>query len=531
MLIKLSIDNESAKGQNLQTDTINIDVEDSKKGCISDGCCCSCINNIEADFTLRCCTCDELYHSACIKRPVPASTVQIINESPNCWWTCLHCVLNLPIVNNTQIIATQQPKVDLDSFKETLLSEMRLLLNARNAKNNPQDLHRDSLKRKRDSLDEGLSTPKLRRTHSELPSINDDVVVSNINSSLEECNNDNVNNLIQTIRDNPTPSRELPNNTNQAQYQSVMTSSSQSHLLNSGPQPYETNSVSEKFILHYRPISTAVAINSHEEWRETRKLLSKNLKSVKITFSRFNVKNGRVKFGFPSLDHLNKAKEAIASSPESFWSYECYVPELLLPKLTVYNIPLDFDLPSSVTELSAVEYRDCVKDQLIKTIQEKNDSVKSLIDNQKAILEVIFVQKHKNSCTAALKVSPNMREHIVDICQGKLFVFSARCNVEDRFFYKQCFHCQALGHTSKDCPDSQADPVCMYCSGHHRSSTCPVKHDQKKHSCSNCNKSTDSSIFLNATSHNAASRFCPLAISFMDDIKSRTQLRPHPKNS
>ena len=398
MLLKLSIDEQSPKGQNLQIDSINIDVEDSKKGLIADGCCCSCINHIDPNSTLKCCTCDELYHSACIKRPVPAATVKILNESPNCWWTCLHCVLNFPILNNTQTIITQQNQVDLDNFKNTLLSEMRLLMKERNAVKT-QDLHRDNLKRKRDGLDEGESTPKPRKARTENNAVNNDTLCT-IDNSLQDTNNDNVNNMIQIVRHNLDPSTQTPN-TNLAQH--LNTSALQNQLTNSRPNQHEGNSSTDKFILHYRPISTSLAIKSHEEWREIRKLLSKALKSIKISFSRFNVKNGRVKFGFPSQDDLNKAKEAIASSPDPFWTYECYVPELLLPKLTVYNIPLDFDLPSSETELSAVEFRDSVKDQLVKTIEEKNESVKSLIDNNKAILEVIYVQKHKKQLHCCLE--------------------------------------------------------------------------------------------------------------------------------
>ena len=215
MLLKLSIDEQSPKGQNLQIDSINIDVEDSKKGLIADGCCCSCINHIDPNSTLKCCTCDELYHSACIKRPVPAATVKILNESPNCWWTCLHCVLNFPILNNTQTIITQQNQVDLDNFKNTLLSEMRLLMKERNAVKT-QDLHRDNLKRKRDGLDEGESTPKPRKARTENNAVNNDTLCT-IDNSLQDTNNDNVNNMIQIVRHNLDPSTQTPN-TNLAQH-------------------------------------------------------------------------------------------------------------------------------------------------------------------------------------------------------------------------------------------------------------------------------------------------------------------------
>ena len=105
------------------------------------------------------------------------------------------------------------------------------------------------------------------------------------------------------------------------------------------------------------------------------------LKGIKISFSRFDIKNGRVKLGFPSKDYMDKAKNMI-SSTDALWSYESYIPALLLPKLTVYNIPLDFDLPSNHSEadFSTVQFRDSVKPQLLETIFEKNDTIRSFIE-------------------------------------------------------------------------------------------------------------------------------------------------------
>ena len=536
MLLKLSIEANSLKGQNLRKDGINSDVDDPKKGIISDSTCCSCLVATKVECMLKCCTCDEYYHSACINRPISSDLVTTFNENPNCWWTCLHCLLTLPVIgskpNNIidppNVSTSQNVAVDLHNFKAELLNEMRSLL----IDNQRPLMNKDNqLKRKRDDDILGsVHTPKQRKTVQTYPT------ATTVESTSFNCNditidvtgdkNSPVNQLIREVR-HQQASRPSHNSHTPCSISSSVAGHSQ-HV-NDIQQPDISR---DNHILHFQPITTDLAIQSHEDWRETRKLLSKRLGSIKVSFSRFNIKNGRVKIGFPTHDLMNKAKEIICTSPDNLWSYENYTPSLLLPKLTVYNVPLDFDLPSdeSASNLSGIEFRDTVKDQLINTIINKNETVKCLIDNNNATLEVIYVQKHKNSCTAALKVSSNLREHILNKLAGKLYVFSARCNVEDRFFYKQCFHCQALGHISKDCPYINAAPVCMYCSASHRSSACPVKYDQSKHCCSNCTKSTDPTTAMNAPFHNAASRHCPIAISFMDAIRSRTQISD-PKNS
>ena len=539
MLLKLSLDINSEKGKRFQVDSANIDIED-KLGIVYDATCCSCQE--PANVTLKCCTCDELYHPRCIKRPIANEVAEVLNTHPNCFWTCLHCMMNIPIVNNPPSIQPPAPIPNLDSFKSELLSEIRQLMGGN---------HSHAAKRKRSSTSEDPDNTmsKQRKTGESLPStvgeVSHAVIPDNAptvqwppapifpipfapvpdNSVLRPhdfpgLNSDpNVDALVESARSN-SGLGTVPSIT------SVQTLQPPVNVI----PPAARHQHSEDFILHYRPVTEELAFKSHAQWHETRKLLGKNFAGIRLSFTRFNDKNGRVKFGFPTEEDMNKAKIAISSSPESFWPYENYVPALLLPKLTLYNVPMDFDLPPGTTDLSGANLRDSIKEQLVNTIISKNDSVKSMIDNHGATLEVIYVQKHRHSCTAAVKVSPNLREHIFNKCQGKLYIFSTRCNVEDRFYYQQCYHCQALGHTANRCPSKSEAPVCMYCSGRHRSSACTDKSNFSRHCCSNCLKSSDPVIKLNARSHNASSRMCPLALSFMSDIRSRTQLTECPKN-
>ena len=537
MLLKLKIDSHSQKGKNFKIDCSNIDVEDPKIGIVHDSNCCSCLLSCSNDAILTCCTCDSNYHASCIKRPVSKDMVKTFNDNPNCWWSCLDCLANLPVNFTSQPrtdqtsdfpISLPEVKKCLTEFKDKLLSEVNTLISNRIPKHLPHQPKNDDIgtKRKRGPSDEDevFQSQKVIKTYIDLTNDTRDNLAAPSSSINLDINPANLNRVISDSKISTSTNSRLnpisaPFTTNE-------------HIPRPHPivprTPFKSTADNQKFILHYRPITQDLALKSLEEWHETRKSIGRKLNTIQISFSKFNVKNGHVKMGFPTQEHMNRAKVLIADClSEDFWSYEHYTPELLLPKVTIYNIPLDFDLPSDLSpeSCSAVEFRDAVKDQLINSIVEKNDGVKSLIDSGSSTLEVVYVQKHRNTCTAALKLSPELRDHIMKACNAKLYVFSARCRIEDRFFYRQCFHCQKLGHISKSCPNIHLDPICMYCSGHHLSRDCTVKKDKSQHCCSNCRNSTDQAVVLNATTHNASSPLCPITVSFIND-----HVRPHTQN-
>ena len=402
----------------------------------------------------------------------------------------------------------------LKSFKSQMIEDVSTLISKKLASILPDAERR---KRRLSSSELESSAAKISRTQNRALHSVDSMVVSTNNTIATESIDQIITQSRHQIFSNtsntnvPIVSDSLPTNDN--------------HIVPSQQV--------DKFILHFRPITAQLALLSHDEWHEARRSIGKKLKGIRISFSRFNIKNGCVKIGFPSKECMDKAKSIIDACPEDLWSYESYVPALLLPKLTIYNIPLDFDLPNSEPEpnLTDVQFRDIVKKQLLDTILDKNDTVGSFVEEKNATLDVIYVQKHRYSCTAPLRVSPDLREHILNSCDSKLYVFSARCRVEDRFFYHQCFHCQKLGHMSNSCPDKNKTPVCMYCSGPHFSRECnaSVKKDHTKQCCSNCKSSDVPTISNNCTGHSAASQLCPITVQYIENLKSRTQLTD-PKN-
>ena len=74
-------------------------------------------------------------------------------------------------------------------------------------------------------------------------------------------------------------------------------------------------------------------------------------------------------------------------------------------------------------------------------------------------LDVVYINYSENNqkLTVALKVSPSIRNALFQTQQGH--IGNSSLPIEDRFFFKQCFHCQEIGHFSSDCPKSADSPA------------------------------------------------------------------------
>ena len=280
--------------------------------------------------------------------------------------------------------------------------------------------------------------------------------------------------------------------------------------------------------MYYRPISDHLALTP-ESWKAARSAISQKLSSTKVLFSNFSSKSGIVKIGFNDQDSMNVAETSLQGvlCNTELWSYEKFTPARQLPKLTVFNVPLDFiDLEETTgTDFNPtyIEQRDAAKSQIVSSIMSKNDEIKDLVTGG-SILDVIFFQKHKYTCTVGLKVSPDIRSHILENCNSKLFIFTSRCEVKDRCFYKQCFYCQRHGHIANDCHAKARNdpPKCMYCAGNHATKNCSVKNQPNMHVCANCVGSKNLEISSNANSHNASSPICPASIKLMKRVVNST---------
>jgi hypothetical protein len=96
-------------------------------------------------------------------------------------------------------------------------------------------------------------------------------------------------------------------------------------------------------------------------------------------------------------------------------------------------------------------------------------------------LSVVYVRKvnrgtneqERTELTVGIKVSPRIYQVIFGQNQGAIYLGSRRYSVSDRYHIITCYHCQLIGHTTKDCKEANLNkpPICiMYCMGRHRSS-------------------------------------------------------------
>ena len=183
----------------------------------------------------------------------------------------------------------------------------------------------------------------------------------------------------------------------------------------------------------------------------------------------------------------------------------------MLPKVTLQDVPLFVLHDVDRSHLAESAVREAEKSAVINEICSKNQDIDNLVKLGHT-LQVVYIGKPslRGTFTVGLKVSPSIRMLLLDTQNGFLFVGDKRIVVKDRFFVKQCYHCQLFGHTSPDCPQQQSAPTCLYCMGSHRSSTCPNKHNVSMHSCAKCSASKIQSDVAGHTTHNSSSVECPV---------------------
>ena len=504
MLLKLNISNYSDKKQNFEADCVNKDVDDSKRGIVLDQNCCSCLEKSLKVSTLKCCMCDDSYHNRCIKRPVSDETTVIMNENPSCWWICWNCTLsNLSSSCNLESKIIKNVNTCLVDFQKKIFEDMNLMIsNAISSKLNAvvsqNSVHTPKgIKRKAVDIS-GAAMPKIPRTlesDTTLSSDESDAVIvgeASANTYAAAVVNKNVE-LARKRSNNPPPRKVIPSSSDQKQ----------------------------KHVLHFRPVIDKKLILNTEEWYQLRRVISEKLTNVKIAFSHFNPKTGKFVLGFPNKQSKENATEALKELSD-LWCFEIFTPEKMLPKLTIHNVPVDFSLNNEEdSDLSGMAQRDLVKDHIWKTIIEKNESVKSLVEAG-SVLEIVYFRKYTHTSTVAIKVSPQLRLHILNDCKGRLFLFSGSCKVSDRCHYQQCFHCLKFGHIHRDCPKKMDSPTCMYCAESHDSRTCPIKDSPNDYRCFNCVNSGLSS-HMGSSHHCASSRDCPTAKSVINKIQNNTQ--------
>ena len=469
--------------------------------------------NIRALNTISCGKCNQVYHTTCLNEPLEATVCSSIKYNPNLWWLCLHCLTAKTKEVSLQkcdvdLMITEKLSVAMDGLKNDILSSINdCLINRPSFDSTPsvdkgkhvekQVRASDNQGTKRKAGDEPGALPKVPRT-ADSPydkSANDVFPTSTLTYASSVQSNTALN------------SNEFRrNNQRQRRIKSV--------------NPVES---APKFLLHFRPlIDKNNMILKTDEWYQLRRTISEKLNNIKVSFSHFNPKTGKVVIGFPNQKSKSSASIILKDISE-LWCFESYTPAKMLPKLTIHNVPLDFDLPENNSTENADVYtqRDLVKGKIWQTIIDKNEGVRSLVENG-STLEIVYFKQRNYTATVAVKVSPDIRLHILDKCDSKLYIFSGRCKISDRCHYQQCFHCLKFGHILKDCPRATHPPVCKFCTEAHDGKSCPKKDLPNEYKCANCKHSKSPHISKAFNTHSAASRDCPSVLSIVDRIQRNT---------
>ena len=252
--------------------------------------------------------------------------------------------------------------------------------------------------------------------------------------------------------------------------------------------------------------------------------ITTSLKGIPTNFVKTNNQKGSLTVAFPDEKTREKAERVINDLNLSSDGFQSRQGQKMLPKLTVKGIESSiFD--SLDSSLSNEEKRVNQKMTIVNSITSKNEVIKSLVDVGHT-LEVVYLNQlnDSNKLTVALKVSPSIRTAIFKNQQGKIFIGNNSLLVEDRFFFKQCYHCQQIGHFSADCPNSGENPVCFYCMGQHLSKHCTKKRSSYDHCCAKCFNSKVPAEKADYKTHNAADPECPVILREIQKIANNTEI-------
>lgn len=235
------------------------------------------------------------------------------------------------------------------------------------------------------------------------------------------------------------------------------------------------------------------------------------LQKEKITAGIHSVRptrNGGVVFNFDPKDDVSQ----IAKSIEANVGIKATAKTLSLPKITISRIPTS----DSLTPAS------------LKTeILHSNPWLQPLA--VKGTFEVLFTYQPKDFISAVCKVSPDIRQGVIDA--GNTLKVGVRvCPVRDRFHVPLCTNCSRFGHKASSC--EQQTPSCCFCaSNQHTHNTCPHKTDPTKHKCTNCDHSKNKHFQETSSQHNAFSKTCPSYLSQINKIIKQTNWGKGPQPS
>lgn len=255
-----------------------------------------------------------------------------------------------------------------------------------------------------------------------------------------------------------------------------------------------------------KPQRSAIIIKPESDGKTDRPDINKIEKSITETLmsndidatihSVLPMRNGNVKVLFDEKDNVSHIAEKFSSN----LGYEAKPRTLITPKLTITHVPEFFD----------------VNQNLRNDLLHANPRIKQLTEDGEDF-DVLFTYKVKDLTSIVCKASPKIRQYIMN-GERRLKVGMRSCPVKDRIHVMQCGKCLRFGHKTSLCKDPE--PICAFCTHHHKSTDCTLKKDNAQHECINCQRLRGRSG-LNCE-HNAFSETCPVFVTHKKKAISNT---------
>ena len=444
--------------------------------------CSICLKDVkESHQIIDCFQCNEKFHVPCLKYSIPSDYIQVSSSNPCLWWFCATCVAE----------ATKRSSTIADTLNEPV----------------PHGDQVDLMKSISDKFVEQISSLK-----SELTSHLDTVIENKFSTIVSKFPSESV-----------CAESENPKTESGVLYSSLFSNPEPTAVAQPPQVPSkQVFSTAPPEVLVLSPKEDVSSPINVEQMTSVKKYVEKKLKNCKVVSLSCNDKSKKVSISLPSCDVRDKAAALLnADNCLDSLGYQSRNAKKMLPKITIEGISSeildDLNIPNEMAG-NAEKIRELEKSHIITKIVEKNESIKELHD-QKHTLSVVYVRKvnrgtneqERTELTVGIKVSPRIYQVIFGQNQGAIYLGSRRYSVSDRFHITTCYHCQSIGHTSKDCEEASKPPICMYCMGRHRSSNCTNKKKSDVHVCARCLASPHGKDAENAKTHNAGmSLKCPV---------------------
>ena len=469
--------------------------------------CSTCSEDVDVNSTIICAICKDKYHVKCLTYALPTDFLALQSTNPCLWWFCTACVVSSE--------AAYQPPADDNTPTATA----------------PENSQTDETSIPEDSSNGTPNQVDFMNILSEQFSLLKTELMVNINetiaSKLSNCNNEGLQSNQSALYSDVTRSSTDGNNSSLSASDPNENVSQQQIVPN-----IQSPEISSPEILLLHPLETNSATVG--AMNDVKKFVESKLVSSQVEFVHANNTSKKLSIGFRNSELRSQGESLINSNGVlTTFGYQSKNANKMLPKITITGIDIevleDSDFSSAEGDINRI--RDLQKSVIVTKILNKNHSVAKLVNDGHTV-DVVYLNKSKRTkgdneyeeLTIGLKVSPSVYRAL-NKQGGVVYLGNRRYKFSDRFYHKQCYHCQLMGHISTDCPEAQANkpPTCLYCMGKHRSATCTNKNKKDIHCCARCLASTYSGDAEKAKTHNAGSHECPVITRETLNLRARTE--------